>query len=348
MVSLIASVSLHVQYVVDEAVSVTTEELLAAVFASPLWVFTFAASAVLVGSIVEMSRRRQRTIPDVVAVQRALEGYRPVVPLLLRLSVGIPLVGGVLGGYYFTPVVPLSQMGAGPVVRTALIGIGFCIIVGVLVRPAALAGLGAYLLGLAGDPAFLLASEYLAGFTVLLLLGAGAPSASHVLETVATTEGSTLGRFAPLWRVRRLLDTLLAPWQPLVPVVIRVSFGVMLVYLGVTQKLLNPGLALAVVEHYDLTAVVPVTPAVWVVGVAFGEIVLGVALVAGVFTRVAAFATFGVLTVTLFGLPDDPALVHLSLFGLALVLLITGGRRTTLSPGVVVSSGSAPQPTLTD
>jgi uncharacterized membrane protein YphA (DoxX/SURF4 family) len=46
--------------------------------------------------------------------------------------------------------------------------------------------------------------------------------------------------------------------------------------------------------------------------------------VLGVFVRAASGVAFLLFTTTLFGLPDDPILAHLSLFGLASALLVTG------------------------
>lgn len=62
----------------------------------------------------------------------------------------------------------------------------------------------------------------------------------------------------------------------------------------------------------------------WVVGVGLTEIAVGAALFVGLLTRGFATLAFLIFTTTLFGLPDDPALAHVSLFGLTSVLIITG------------------------
>jgi len=82
--------------------------------------------------------------------------------------------------------------------------------------------------------------------------------------------------------------------------------GITFVYLGLIEKLADPGRALLVVEKYDLTSVVPVDPGLWVVGAGVTEIAVGLALIAGFFTRGAAALSFVLFTATLFGLPDDP------------------------------------------
>ena len=117
----------------------------------------------------------------------------------------------------------------------------------------------------------------------------------------------------------------------LVGPVVRATLGVNFIYLGLTQKLLNGGQALAVVAKYDLTSVVPVSAELWVVGAGLAEMAVGVLLIAGVATRGVAAVAFVLFTLTLFGLPDDPVLAHISLFGLASVLMVTGSGPFALS-----------------
>jgi DoxX. len=100
--------------------------------------------------------------------------------------------------------------------------------------------------------------------------------------------------------------------------------GVTFVYLGLIQKLADPASGLLVVEKYDLTSVVPVDPGLWVVGAGVTEIAVGLALVAGFFTRGAAAVSFVLFTTTLFGLPDDPVLAHVALFGMASAVFTLG------------------------
>jgi uncharacterized membrane protein YphA (DoxX/SURF4 family) len=107
----------------------------------------------------------------------------------------------------------------------------------------------------------------------------------------------------------------------------RLGLGTSLVAAGLGEKLLDAGRAFATVDKYNLTGVVPVSPVLWVVAVGLTETALGLALIAGAWTRVVAVLAFGVLTMTLFGLPDDPVLAHVTLFGACSVLVVTGSGR---------------------
>jgi uncharacterized membrane protein YphA (DoxX/SURF4 family) len=71
------------------------------------------------------------------------------------------------------------------------------------------------------------------------------------------------------------------------------------------------------------------------------------AILLGLATRAAAMIAFTVLTLTLFGLPDDPVIAHVGLFGSASVLVVLGAGRWSLDRGLfgerqtTLSSGSS-------
>jgi len=254
---------------------------------------------------------------DVRALRATLSGYREFVPWMLRLALGLPLIGAGFAGYFFSPAVQAPT-------RVFQVTLGFFLLFGLATRAVALVGLAAYLVGLVVRPELVLASEYVGGFLGVLLLGSGRPSADHLLKEVAAAEGTVYGRFEPLHPLVERFHGLVRPYEQYAPTVIRAGLGFNFALLGFWEKLANPGLALEVVEKYDLTAVVPVDPGLWVVGAGLTELAVGVFLFVGLFTRATAATAFIVLTTTLFGLPDDPVLAHVTLFGLTSALFVTG------------------------
>jgi len=273
---------------------------------------------------------------DIDAFRRSMADYEHLVPWLLRIAIGFPLVGAGFSGYYFSPVVQVEA-------RLLQVTLGFLLLFGLATRAAALAGATLYLISLPSVPEIVLASEFVPGFLAIVLLGPGSPSADEVLSDVAGAEGTLYGRIDPVHELAAWLDDALEPYRRYQPAVVRVGLGLNFAYLGFVEKLLNPGLALAVVEKYDLTAVVPVAPELWVVGAGLTEIAVGTALVLGAFTRASALVALFLFTTTLFGLPDDPVLAHLSLFGLASTILITGSG--PLSVDSWLASAAAPDAT---
>lgn len=314
----IGTASAHVRYVVDDPGDV--RDVVAFVVETvsvPLHAGLLAGSALGVGVGVLAYRRVRPFARDVELFTATMREYRDLLPWLLRLSIGIPLVGAGFSGYYFTPLVQSNA-------RLLFIGLGFLVLFGLATRFAAGIAVLVYLYGLAQTPALLLQFEYVGGLLALIVVGSGRPSADDVLERLAADDDSTYGRVDPVHRLAGRFRDAIAPAEPFTPVVIRVTLGLTFCYLGLVEKLLNPGPGIAVVARYDLTAIVPVAPELWVLGAALAEIAVGLVLIVGAYTRGAAALSLVLFTVTLFALPDDPVLAHLSLFGLASALLITG------------------------
>jgi uncharacterized membrane protein YphA (DoxX/SURF4 family) len=263
------------------------------------------------------------TVTDIVVLREKLVEYSDLVPWMLRLSIGLPLVGAGFQGYLFAPTVTFDTT-ANPVLRLVFVGVGFCILFGLATRIASSVGLVTYGWALTVDPGVVLAMEYVPGLLALVVLGGGRPSADNILQAVASTEGTYYGRVDPVHHLKSYLDEATASYERYVPTVVRVGLGVSFVYLGIVQKLGDPGTALLVVEKYNLTAVVPVDPGMWVLGAGLAEAAVGLALVVGFLTRGAAAVSFVLFTTTLFGLPDDPVLAHVTLFGLASVVFTVG------------------------
>ncbi|WP_277541292.1 DoxX family protein [Haloarcula laminariae] len=325
LVSLVGRpVRAHVDYVTDsgaetlDPVAFTTD-----VLSDPFnaGVFLVSGLAVTVGIAAYLWVRP--TVTDIVVLREKLASYADLVPWMLRLAVGLPLIGAGFEGYLFAPTVTFN-LGANPLLRVLFIGLGFAILFGLATRIAATVGLVTYGWALASEPGVFLAVEYVPIFLALFVLGGGRPSADDMLLEVASTDGSLYGRIDPVHHLKSYLDERTRPLRPYVPVILRVGMGVSFIYLGLIQKLAQPSSGLAVVEKYNLTAVVPVDPGLWVVGAGVTEIAVGVALIAGFFIRGAAATSFVLFTVTLFGLPDDPVLAHVALFGMASAVFTLG------------------------
>jgi len=321
----------HVRYVTPGDSGERTAELLSAIVSDPLALALLGGGGVgvVVAGLSWLRIRPFRT--DLAVLRGTLRSYDDLLPWLARLAIGLPTIGAGFGGYLFSPAATAEVLGLlGPVVRLFGIGVGFLLVFGFATRVAAALGLVGYLVGLAFSPALLLAIEFVPGFLAILLLGGGRPSADHVFSRLAAADGTLYQRADPIRETLAPVGDRLAARDHLVPVIVRVGLGASFVYLGIVQKLLNPGQALGVVAKYNLTAVVPVTPELWVVGAALTEMALGIALALGVFTRAGCGVAILMFTTTLFGLPDDPVMAHVSLFGLVSVLVITGGGAFSL------------------
>ncbi|WP_222918658.1 DoxX family protein [Natrinema sp. SYSU A 869] len=307
----------HEEYVVDEERDVTVGEFFAESLTDPFVVGPLLAGGVAVVVVIAIYLVVRPLPRDIASFRAAMQEYTEYVPWLLRISFGIPLIGAGFSGYFISPALHVE-------LRLLQVTLGFFLLFGLATRVVAMFTLAAYLVGLAFRPILVLQLEFVGGLLALALLGSGRPSADHVLQYVAGTSGTVYGRFDPVYDRARAFQGWIRRYRSLMPTIVRIGLGCTFISLGLGQKLLRPGIALAVVDRYDLTAVVPASPELWALGAGLAEVGLGLALVIGVFTRTSAATAIGVFTLTLFALPDDPVLAHVGLFGLASVLLITG------------------------
>jgi len=308
----------HVRYVTEGSGDpVDAVRFVVDVLAVPLHAALFLGGGLLVTAAAAGYLRYRPAAYDLAVLRRTLRGYVDLVPWMLRLSVGLPLVGAGFAGYFFTPAVPATT-------RLFQVVVGFFLLFGLATRFVAAVALAAYLARLAVEPQLLLAVEYVGALVGIVLAGSGRPSADQLFKEVADDDRTLYSTVDPFRGLSKRFDAVVSPYEDYAATAVRVALGVTFVYLGFVEKLLNPGRGLLVVEKYDLTAVVPVEPGMWVVGAGLTEIALGIVVILGLFTRASAAVAFVLFTTTLFGLPDDPVIAHISLFGLASMLFITG------------------------
>lgn len=316
----------HVDYVTDPSDAVDPIGFLLATLAAPGSLGMLAAGVLLVAAgVAAWARWRPAEPARGRFIERAV-GYREYLPWIVRLSAGLVLIGAGLSRVRFLPTEE-----AGPAFALLLTATGFLLLVGFAVRPAALVALGAFVVTLVGRPELVMMLDVAGALAVAAVLGPGRPSLDDLLR--AAFPAGPGARAA----TESLADGL---YQDLVPLLVRLGLGGAFLASGIADKLLIYDQALAAVDHYGLTAVVPVSPELWVVGASIVETTLGLAIVAGAFTRLSAVIGFVVLTLALFGLPDDPVIAHVGLFGLSSALVITGGGRWSLDEALLGSIGA--------
>ncbi|MGH2428239.1 MAG: DoxX family protein [Candidatus Limnocylindria bacterium] len=318
-------VQLHVDYVTDPEASPDPIGFLLDTLARPETLLILAAGiAVVVALLVAWARWRPLEDARLRFVERAAD-YRPYVPWMVRLSVGLVLIGAGLSRALFLPTLTAADW-----VSLVLTACGFLLLLGFAVRLAAAAGLAIYAVSLALQPELVMILDVAGALVVAAILGPGAPSLDDLLRAAFPSgPGARAATGGP--QTERYDD--------LVPLLVRLGLGGALMASGIVDKLLIYEQALAAVDRYNLTAVVPVAPEVWVVGAAVIETALGIALLLGILTRLSAAVGFGVLTMALFGLPDDPVIAHVGLFGLCSILVVLGAGRWSIDRLVLAPLG---------
>lgn len=320
----------HVDYVTDPPeTTVATGEFLRQVLSDPVNAVLVLAGVSLFLGVGLVSFRWHPTLPEVGALDETLTAYQPFVPLVARLAVGLSFIGAGSQGHLFALTAEFDPA-TNPLLRVGLIGIGVCLLFGFATRVFALVGLGVYLLAVATAPGVLLAMEYVPSLLAVFLLGPGRPSVDDLLGNLEAADGPAARAIAPIVRDQRDLDATVSPYCHLTPLVLRCGLGVAFIFLGLTQKIGDPARALAVVEKYSLTGLVPVDPGLLVLGVGLVEVALGLLLIGGLLTRPAAVVAVSVFVTTLLGLHDDPVLAHITFYGLGLSVFTLGAGPLSL------------------
>ena len=315
----------HVDYVTDPASSEDPIGFLLDALADPFALIVLAVGAlVVIGLLLAWARWRPFETPRQRLIVRAKE-YAPYVPWIVRLSAGLVLVGAGLSRAMFMPTIPASAP-----LALVLLGVGFLILLGLAVRPAALVALVAYVGALIANPELVMMLDLAGALAAAAVLGPGVPSLDDLLRAAfprgpgARVATENLGE---------------GHYDDFVPLLVRLGLGGAFAASGIADKLLVYDQALAAVDKYELTAVVPVAADLWVLGAFLIETALGVAIMLGVMTRASAVVGFGVLTLAMFALPDDPVIAHVGLFGLSSVLVLLGGGRWSLDRAVLAPLG---------
>jgi uncharacterized membrane protein YphA (DoxX/SURF4 family) len=114
--------------------------------------------------------------------------------------------------------------------------------------------------------------------------------------------------------------------------ILRLGVGVCFVSLAFYEKLLNPHWSEYVVHLYDLEIIVPVSPALWVLGVGLTELLLGIFLILGFQTRVVAAVSFIVFSLSFFYFKEE-VYSHITFFGALSILFVTGAGRASIDAG---------------
>ncbi|HEX2884102.1 MAG TPA: DoxX family protein [Candidatus Limnocylindria bacterium] len=314
----------HVDYVTEPDGGSDPIGFLLDALAQPGALLLFGVGTILVLALL-LAWARWRPLDEARSrfVDRAA-GYHEYVPWMLRLSAGLVLIGSGLSRTLFMPTVDA----AGPI-GLVLTATGFLLLVGFAVRLAALAALATFVVGGLANPELVMMLDVAGALAAAAVIGPGRPSLDDLLRA-AFPRGPG---------ARAATENLASGHDDLLPLVVRVGLGGAFAASGIADKLLIHDQALAAVERYGLTSVVPVSPELWVAGAALVETALGLALILGVLTRFAAAVGFAVLTLALFALPDDPVIAHVGLFGLSSVLVVLGGGRWSVDRAVLARLG---------
>lgn len=226
--------------------------------------------------------------------------YEELVPWMLRLGMGIALIGASTSSNLISPVFPNAPQFA--LVQAIL---GFLILGGLFTTPAILVALLLYGAGLfAGDGTLLGNLEFFTMGIATLASGSQRPGMDDLLGLRSSNPAESALRH--------------------IPFLLRIGVGGAMLFSAVYEKLLHPRASAYVAQIYNLPSLLPVDPAAWTLGAGLVEGLLAILLIAGIGTRLVSALTFFVLSATFFYF-GEAVYTHVTLFASLSALLVLGG-----------------------
>ncbi len=234
---------------------------------------------------------------------------------IARITLGLCLLACAYYGGLFGPELPLRDM-AGDydwLLRDALYACGTLVVLGLYTRLGALGALAIFGWATLKEGTYILTyTNYLGEILLTLILGGGALSLG----------GKKLPK-SKRWQ------KLIKRFEPYSFLIMRVGFGVAVMYAAFYAKFLHSNLALQTIHDYQLTNYFHFDPLFIVLGAFILEMILGLFIILGIELRwTAIFFLFWLgLSLLYFGESVWP---HLVLLGLNLVVLFHGYDKYTV------------------
>ncbi len=300
--------SAHVGYILSDAEMARQSgarwEFLFAALQSPVnlgIMFGTLAASLFVYFVALRIAWVRRKIAD---IARHAASYEELAPWMLRLGLGISLIGAGLAGNIVSPL-----LAGDPLAGKLQIFLGFLLLVGFLIAPALWLTLGLYLTAILNEPYILGNAEFAAAALALILLGSRKPGVDEMLDVPFLAALPAFKQYAPL--------------------VLRIGLGGAMAYLAIYEKFLNPSASALVVVKTQLRNVVPVDASLWVLGAGLVELAIGLAILAGWKTRLFSAIAFVTLSLSFFYFGEE-VYSHITLFAVLSAIFVFGSTKPSV------------------
>jgi len=248
-----------------------------------------------------------------------LSKLRKYTPFIARVTIGVSFLAGAYYQATYGPELPISNFGSlAGLVTAVLVAVGALTVIGLYVRIAAFAALVMYLIAVYYHGTYMLTYiNYLGEIIVLLVLGAHSFSLDTYLAKGKAVAQNHRSAFVT-WSKK--IQAYLAPRSFMI---LRVLFGIALIYASAYAKIIHNNLALFTVEKYHLDHILGFEPHFLVLGAAIVELLIGTFFILGIELRFTALFFLFWLTLSLifFGEAVWP---HLMLIGIPIAYICYG------------------------
>ncbi len=229
-------------------------------------------------------------------------------PIIARVTIALALFFSALTFSFLGPELSLKSLPMPEILRITILTASLFLVVGFLTEIVAIVCLLIFMLGFAAFGLYQLSYlNYLGELIVLILFGSRVLSLDQKI-------------FGHLKRLRKL--------EGYESTILRVFYGLALVYAAVTIKFLHPQIPLEVVSQYNLTQfnlLFPQDPQLLVLGAALAEITIGLFIVLGFQLRLTVLVSLFYITLSLLFF-KEAVWPHLLLYGISFNLMTTKSR----------------------
>ena len=238
-----------------------------------------------------------------------LQKLEPMGHVILRMALGASLIASAHFNSFLGPEIPLISLPLGIILKPILYILGAMIALGVW---SEMAGAISFILLVISSSIYrdymLTYFNYFGEFLVLMIFGSRIFSLDRILYKVKLS-------------AEKYHDLELA--------IIRVTYGISVIYPAITYKLLHPAIIVNIVNQYNLNQITwlfPHDPLLISLGTGLTQIAVGVFLILGFETRLSALVTLVLMTMSVLFF-KEAVWPHYILLSLALYLIINNGGK---------------------
>ena len=239
-------------------------------------------------------------------------------PFIIRIAIGSSLFFSALSNVIFGPELRLSLVPGGEIIRILLFATSFMFFLGFLTELAAILGVLMFLyVGFTNFGLYMVTYfNYLGELIVLSLFGLRFVSVDRVLFGTRT--------FLKKLEKFKYLET---------PIV-RVMYGIALIYAGVSIKFIHQGLSILVYNEYHLRQFFHAPASFIAAGAGLSEVLIGLFIVLGLGQRLTIIISLIFITLSLLYF-RELVWPHFMLYGISLSLIINSADRFTIDSKLV-------------
>lgn len=242
-----------------------------------------------------------------IALDRRIKKLEPLGHVVLRVALALSFIASAYFNSFLGPEIPLISLPLGLALKPVLYIIGVFLLVGLFSEIVGMIGLAILLLvTLVYKDYTITYFNYYGEFIALILYGSMVFSLDSLLLKAS-------------WFAKKFHD-----WE--IPL-IRITYGISILYPAITIKLLHPAIILQIVNQYKLNQInwlFPSDPLLISLGSGLTQVALGLFIIIGFETRLNSLATLVlyVLSIMFF---QEAVWPHYILLALALYLAINNG-----------------------